>query len=1029
MNIQLVKHVAVVMLSLFSLSALAEDIDLFVGTPPNESSVPNVLIILDNTANWSSSFNDERDALIALLDDTSGLAADKNFRLGLMLFTETGKGNNTVDGAYVRAALRLMTEDNRAKYKNLLNSIDIGDDKGNAGKASLAMEEAYLYFSGGKPFAGNGKAKTDYTGNTLGTAASKVVYALDGNALASKDATAYNKILSNGCAKNFIIYISNNAAQDNQNDTDQSTAALKAAGGDTTEITVSPTNSSKNVSNEWARFMREVSPLAITTYTMDVNKTFNGQGPGWTAVLKSMAEVSDGEYFDTTPDPAGLTSAQKISLALKSIFDEIQAKNSAFASVSLPVSVNTQGTFLNQVYIGMFRPDDQSNPRWQGNLKQYKLGFKSDVLQLLDADDGRAIATDDSGFIAACARSFWTPTSLDKYWAFDPSGSCGVANSDVSNSPDGNIVEKGAQAFKLREDLTRNMKTCVSATNCTSLIDFNSTNVTPQMLGLGTLELNERTKLVNWQRGLDVQDEDGKDGITLLEKRPSAHGDVVHSRPIAINYGTDSAPEVVVYYGGNDGVLRAINGNRDSAVASATAGSEIWSFVAPEFLPKIKRIYDNTVKVSYPGSPTPVDADDPIYAPKDYGVDGVISAYKEGKSAWIFATMRRGGRAVYGFNVTDPASPTLAWRAGCPNQSNDDNCSTGFGDIGQTWSAPKVMTAKGYGAGISPLLIMGGGYDTCQDADPNSACNSSSKGSQIYVMDATTGGLLQALETESSVIGDVVVVPDSDGNAKYAYAADLGGNVYRISGVDANTAIGSTSPGAWTITKIAAFGGSAADNRKFMFGPDIVDENGTYVLLLGSGDREKPLESYNEATSVKNRFYVFKDKPDDTGWLSSQKKVCGTDLICNESLFEIVSGETPDEKVDFLDKKGWYLPLASKEKVVTSSITVFNTVTFSTHMPTPASDKECANLGTATVYNLNYTNAKPLSGNLNVRGEKVTGGGLPPSPVAGMVTLDDGKTVPFCIGCSNESALQGGQPSSPTTVVRPKSRVYWKIRK
>ncbi len=38
--------------------------------------------------------------------------------------------------------------------------------------------------------------------------------------------------------------------------------------------------------------------------------------------------------------------------ALGRIFSEIQAVNSVFASVSLPVSITTQGTFLNQVYIG-----------------------------------------------------------------------------------------------------------------------------------------------------------------------------------------------------------------------------------------------------------------------------------------------------------------------------------------------------------------------------------------------------------------------------------------------------------------------------------------------------------------------------------------------------------------------------------------------------------------------------------------------------------------------------------------------------
>src|SRR3989338_11637379 len=163
---------------------------------------------------------------------------------------------------------------------------------------------------------------------------------------------------------------------------------------------------------------------------------------------------------------------------------------------------------------------------------------------------------------------------------------------------------------------------------------------------------------------------------------------------------------------------------------------------------------------------------------------------------------------------------------------------------------------------------MGGGYDTCQDTNN---CLSSNKGNKIYVLDASDGTLKKTFNTDSSVVADLTVIPDADGvNIKYAYAADLGGNVYRISGVDANTPIGTTAPGSWTITKVAALGGSGADNRKFMFPPDALDESGTYVLLLGSGDREKPLASYTEATAVNNRFFAIKDKPTDASWLSSE---------------------------------------------------------------------------------------------------------------------------------------------------------------
>ena len=57
--------------------------------------------------------------------------------------------------------------------------------------------------------------------------------------------------------------------------------------------------------------------------------------------------------------PATPTSLLK---SLLEIFNEIQAVNSVFASASLPVSVNARGTYLNQVYMGMFRPDGDAKP-------------------------------------------------------------------------------------------------------------------------------------------------------------------------------------------------------------------------------------------------------------------------------------------------------------------------------------------------------------------------------------------------------------------------------------------------------------------------------------------------------------------------------------------------------------------------------------------------------------------------------------------------------------------------------------------
>ncbi|HEY0562888.1 MAG TPA: pilus assembly protein PilY, partial [Methylophilus sp.] len=278
---------------------------------------------------------------------------------------------------------------------------------------------------------------------------------------------------------------------------------------------------------------------------------------------------------------------------------------------------------------------------------------------------------------------------------------------------------------------------------------------------------------------------------------------------------------------------------------------------------------------------------------------------------------------------------------------------------------------------------------------------------------------------------------NSTGMAKFAYGADLGGNVYRISGTSPNVEIGNTDPEKWTITKIAAFGGSGADNRKFMFGPDVLDENGTYVLLIGSGDREKPLRQYASASAVQNRFYVFRDKPTVATYLSDEKTNCGAELICHASLTPILDKTTPSDSV-LAAKKGWYLALSASEQVVTSAITVFNTVIFSTHVPTPPDPNQCSALGTAYTYNLNYTNAASTRTDSSDRGRPVAGGGLLPSAVVGNVNVD-GRTVTVCTSCGAGGGGAGGGDDgdrlkfkvleAPTGAIRPKSRVYWKIKK
>ena len=102
--------------------------------------------------------------------------------------------------------------------------------------------------------------------------------------------------------------------------------------------------------------------------------------------------------------------------------------------------------------------------------------------------------------------------------------------------------------------------------------------------------------------------------------------------------------------------------------------------------------------------------------------------------------------------------------------------------------------------------------------------------------------------------------------------------------------------------------------------------------------------------------------------------------------------------------------------------------TFSTSQPPVVSTTTCAaNLGTTRVYNINYLNAFSAT-NEALPYATVVGGGLPPSPVGGLVLLGPNNLVPFCIGCSAASPLESRRAGSLSNVTKPIGRSYWYLK-
>ncbi|MDO8456408.1 MAG: PilC/PilY family type IV pilus protein [Burkholderiaceae bacterium] len=1161
-----------------SLLTQAADIDIY-SDNSGTAGVPNVLLVLDNGANFSSaaanctyvndgtaggttpSLNGTAGGIeqCAIYNVVSSLPAG-SVNLGLMLYN--GSNIRDVDG------LNCNGSNGGCLAQPLVNM------SGAAKTKFLAWIKTWKTSSGGSDSNGYIKASGDAIGATMQEA---WAYYAGRTGLSGRTYTAP----SPGCQKNFVIFIGN-AFTVNGKPGDSGTAdpigALALAGATTAQkevitipsgsygtsafscgsYTMGNSHNTKNAglyADEWARYMYQTDlygafddKQGITTYTVGLLGA--ACTPEYPALLTSMAKVGGGKYF-------GTSGYEEISTAILKILNEVQAVNSVFSSASLPVSVNAQGTYLNQIFLGMFRPDGSASPRWLGNLKQYKFILEypdpsnpdpnKATLKLGDSNGDPAISAAGTGFITSTAVSYWTkkdtavaPDSTGGFFVADPHGAGGAFDKQ-----DGELVEKGGAAQVLRTrnlsvnyastpDSPRKLYTyCPSGAACNENLTHSSnafattnagvtdalastavtvsvssitavkagsqitaTAVTntnhnfligdtvtisganpsgyngPQTIltktdrgftfvitgsgqapaaATGTIiatkaGANNSTALINWVRGEDNFGDEKSPGSGYTV-RPSIHGDVLHSRPVVVNYGDTRG--LVIYYGANDGVFRAVNGSQTQDLGTVPAGGELWGLVLKEHFPQLNRQRINSPELKLPSTPSGIGAE-----AKDYFMDGSPGLYQTlndngtVNKAYLYLNMRRGGRFIYALDVTTPTAPKFLWK-----KSYSDISDTAFAELGQTWSRPRVTLVKGYVDATTgkpkPVLVFGAGYDSAEDAEPPAA---GTMGRGIFVLDAESGARIWSAaftsgaascsgtsaqascavpEMKWAIPAEISFLDrDNNGLTDRFYASDVGGNVWRVDLEAAETPGGPVTPDKWKISQFAALGcaagvcASGTTPRKFFYPPNVVsvgklDAIGAYdAVMLGSGDREHPLISTATGSShqVVNRFYVLKDT-------KVGKNATGSTLITEAGLVDA----TTTAYASTADKpSGFYSTLATGEKTVNASTTTRGTTFFGTNRPVAPIATSCkSNLGEAKGYALS-----PFTGKFDFT--IYDGGGLPPSPIVGIVNIEVGdKTIQkeFCIGCGGGDGGDGKSPLGAGDLTKkvPKNlrRTYW----
>jgi type IV pilus assembly protein PilY1 len=424
-----------------------------------------------------------------------------------------------------------------------------------------------------------------------------------------------------------------------------------------------------------------------------------------------------------------------------------------------------------------------------------------------------------------------------------------------------------------------------------------------------------------------------------LRNRDKLIGDIVNSDPVFVhvdNYGyrnllqsaagggntyTDfvsakSQIPSMVYVGANDGMLHGFDG---------ITGEEVFAYV-PE------AVFPNLASLS-----------NPDYS-HHFFVDGdthVSDSYIGGawKSVLLGAT-GAGGRAIFALDITDPShmnSSDVLWEF----NSSDD------GDLGYTIGQAVIARLRGG----TWAALFGNGY------------GSDNHKAQLFIVNLANGTLIKKIDTGVGTadapngLASPAFVYDSEGYARYVYAGDLYGNMWKFDLTD-------DSSDNWGV----AFSGqplftahnASGDIQPITVEPEVhYHDNGGYIVLFGTG---KFFSSDDPSDMTVQSFYGVWD--DGSPISATDRSTLQAQTITYEGTlanFDVRS--VSQNPVDWSTKEGWYIDLVSPngaegERVVHPPKIWFDRVRFYTLIP---SDNPCSAGVSGWLMELDYMSGKRLS--------------------------------------------------------------------
>jgi type IV pilus assembly protein PilY1 len=620
----------------------------------------------------------------------------------------------------------------------------------------------------------------------------------------------------------------------------------------------------------------------------------------------------------------------EIVATLQEIFKQILSVSTTFVAASVPVNVFNRAEITDNVYIALFQVDGQARPYWVGNVKKLKLdgaNTASADATLVDALGVPAVAAD--GRIRFDALTSWTlPAALP---APD------LDTGEVAGR-DGRVVARGGAGQRIpgfidgspQEANGLGGRTIYYDRTSSALAAFNvdGTVATALQADFDVATATEAEELIAHARGLDIDDIDGD--RDTREARDWIFGDALHSRPLPINFGSiggysdPTNPAIFIAVGSDDGMLRLL---RNTTAAGGESGEEVWAFMPRKSMEIQKVLRANGVGTQHPYA---MDGA-PVAFVQDKNRDGSIVS-SDGDRVYLYIGMRRGGKAYYALDITNPESPRLMWTI----EKGGD-----FSELGYTFSNPRVGLVDS-ASGPRPVVMFAGGYDLNKDRRGVLGTDDS-EGNAIYVVDAETGQLVwkarqgsggasaQVFEHPGLVdsIPSTLTVGDTDGDGltDRIVVGDTGGNIWRADIVGKDSI-------DWGVTLLASVGRHAssspsiATDRRFFHRPDLVpskDTNGLFDgVVMGSGDRSDPLDKGGLTVDF---TYMIKDRRTSVG------SAVDTGLT-HVDFGDVTSNCLQDGGCVVNLTNGWRLQMEEPgEKVMATPLTVTGKTFFTSYLP------------------------------------------------------------------------------------------------